>query len=329
MLPRRPTQRGPETVRSFLAPLGTMSEGEGRNIQASLLFGYYMGAPGTGKSHVLTFVRELFKEQLAFTEGIDYVITAFQAVNAADIKGSTIHQALSLNMNFRNLSDAVTLSASKRISQWRWLFIDEVSMVSSRLLWQVERRLREVTPSAGPWKFTENGQVRPFGGINVVFMGDFLQLPPPDGGFPGRYPPQVQNGQQGESARPRNRRRSWAAMVRKLSKAWTETHPERAVQRPLVEWSGGWTPLRQVIPHKLAISSWPPCQWLRAFPRRKGVQTPSDHRPQRSQTEKWRSSRPLKAIVRKQWRQVSNKQGQGPCFCSECWRRAEMVIGNR
>ena len=50
------------------------------------------GPPGTGKSHVLGFLRQLF-ELVGYTYGLEYEVVAFQAVNAADLKGKTIHSA--------------------------------------------------------------------------------------------------------------------------------------------------------------------------------------------------------------------------------------------
>ena len=49
------------------------------------------------------------------------------------------------------------------------LVIDEKSMVSAIQLYQIDQRLREAKP--------ENADL-PFGGIHVVMMGDFVQLPP-------------------------------------------------------------------------------------------------------------------------------------------------------
>eukprot|EP00971_Amphidinium_carterae_P215278 4272379-Amphidinium_carterae.1 len=56
-------------------------------------------------------------------------------------------------------------------------------MVNARLFSQLDRRLRAVVPSANACKHDENGYVRPFAGVNVLLLGDFHQLPPPDGGF--------------------------------------------------------------------------------------------------------------------------------------------------
>eukprot|EP00971_Amphidinium_carterae_P331931 6465791-Amphidinium_carterae.1 len=57
-------------------------------------------------------------------------------------------------------------------------------MVNARLFAQIDRRLRAVIPSANAWKHDENGNVRPFGGINVLLLGDFHQLPPPVADIP-------------------------------------------------------------------------------------------------------------------------------------------------
>ena len=56
-------------------------------------------------------------------------------------------------------------------------------MVSARLLTQVDLRIRTAKPRVDPWKHAPDGQARPFGGVNVLFCGDFMQLPPPEGGF--------------------------------------------------------------------------------------------------------------------------------------------------
>ena len=141
------------------------------------------GGPGTGKTHALRFVRQLFADVVGYKEGIDFVVTTLQAVNAADVQGSTIHQAFGLRIGkFANNAEASTLT-SKRLAQLRWIIIDEISMVSARLLAQLERRLRDVIPTASEFKCNAEGQVRPFAGVNIIFLGDFHQLPPPEGGF--------------------------------------------------------------------------------------------------------------------------------------------------
>ncbi|CAJ1431386.1 unnamed protein product, partial [Effrenium voratum] len=141
------------------------------------------GPPGTGKSHVLKFLRELFEEQLGYAQGIDYEVAAFQAVNAADIRGRTLHNACGLGVDAAALDRAVSQEAAKRMSYWRWLVVDEISMVNARLLAQVEQRLRAVVPSASQWKRGVAGESRPFAGVNVLLLGDFYQLPPPSGGY--------------------------------------------------------------------------------------------------------------------------------------------------
>ena len=56
-------------------------------------------------------------------------------------------------------------------------------MVSARLLAEMEVELRSAVRALGTQKHDSLGADRPFGGLNVLFCGDFWQLEPPDGGF--------------------------------------------------------------------------------------------------------------------------------------------------
>ena len=49
------------------------------------------------------------------------------------------------------------------------LEIDEKSMIGQYFLYMVDARLRELKPNTGDL---------PFGGVSVIVMGDFAQLPP-------------------------------------------------------------------------------------------------------------------------------------------------------
>ena len=71
---------------------------------------------------------------------------------------------------------------AKAVLQWRWLIIDEISMISSQLLAAIDVALRNIVRSNASGTLSAVGEVRLFGCINVVFVGDFRQLAPPKGG---------------------------------------------------------------------------------------------------------------------------------------------------
>ena len=163
---------------------------EGEKCTSDPLFWLMHGGPGTGKSEVLKLVKELFRDVCGWNIGLDYQIAALQAVTAQLLEGDTIHHALGINPFGAKTDAKAQDKASRRqadvaqqIMQWRWLFIDEVSMVSARLLAEIDMKLRTIVSNVGSMKKDMKGNTRPFGGINIIFSGDFWQLDPPRGGF--------------------------------------------------------------------------------------------------------------------------------------------------
>ena len=145
------------------------------------------GGPGTGKSHIINFLRRgLFEEVLGWKQGVQYQVVTFQAVMADALEGDTIHHAFGKNGTGKDTNKSLKhlLELSLATLQWRWLIIDEFSMVSAELLAQLERRCREMMRDLSVAKYgRRSGEMRPFGGLNVILAGDLFQLPPPRGTF--------------------------------------------------------------------------------------------------------------------------------------------------
>ena len=67
------------------------------------------------------------------------------------------------------LNDRQRAVLRNKLSEVKIIIIDEISMVSSMLLYQVNQRLNEI--------FGYSDQL-PFAGMSVIVCGDFYQLPP-------------------------------------------------------------------------------------------------------------------------------------------------------
>eukprot|EP00959_Pyramimonas_sp_CCMP1952_P236643 4945551-Pyramimonas_sp.AAC.1 len=83
---------------------------------------------------------------MKWTIGVNFQITALQAVMAQLLGGDTIHHACGIPAIKRGAEQGedvkLEYETAKRVLQWRWLFIDEISMVSARLLAEVDAKLR-------------------------------------------------------------------------------------------------------------------------------------------------------------------------------------------
>ena len=150
------------------------------------------GGPGTGKSRVIKVLKELFSDVLKWDIGVEFQIVALQAVMADLLGGDTIHRACGIPVMQKHSGDAADLQRhmdiAKRVLQWRWLIVDEISMVSAQLLAQMDMKLRGVVREIGTAKVGADKRHRSFGGLNVLLCGDFWQLDPPNGGFLGSIP---------------------------------------------------------------------------------------------------------------------------------------------
>ena len=99
-------------------------------------------------------------------------ITASTGIAATDIGGMTSHSWGGIGIRKRLTPEDIDTIASreyvsKRIRRAKVLVIDEVSMLPPETLSMVDAVCREVKQKS-----------EPFGGLQVVFVGDFFQLPP-------------------------------------------------------------------------------------------------------------------------------------------------------
>ena len=126
---------------------------------------YLGGAGGTGKSCVIHALKHFF---VCRGQERRLRLTSFTGVAAQNISGMTIHAALNLNQFKKNEPQSKAIHDLQVM--WEgvdFLFIDEVSMIGYKLLHHISKALIQA-----------KGNNSPFGGINVIFAGDFAQLPP-------------------------------------------------------------------------------------------------------------------------------------------------------
>ena len=114
------------------------------------------GGPGTGETHVINILKkELFEKVLKWNFDVKFQIVALQAVVADLLSGDTIHHAFNLPVFGKSGSepagDKGDLNTMKAILQLRWLIIDQVSMVSARLLADIDAKLRSFARVVDPY----------------------------------------------------------------------------------------------------------------------------------------------------------------------------------
>ena len=129
------------------------------------------GPAGTGKSEIITAYRK------SRNQARRIAITSTTGISALILKGRTIHAYAGIGLGKGDVQMLVTKILKEPHVKYRWkaletLIIDEISMLSAELFDKLEEIARIV-----------RGSTEPFGGIQLVLSGDFLQLPTVEGEF--------------------------------------------------------------------------------------------------------------------------------------------------
>ncbi|XP_051734295.1 uncharacterized protein LOC127504021 [Ctenopharyngodon idella] len=142
-------------------------------------FYFLSGGAGCGKSHVIkciyTEATKILRQLPRLREEGDLsvptvLLSAFTGTAAFNISGKTLHSILKLPRNlkppYQGLGNALD-ELRARLRDVEILIIDEVSMISKDLFAYINWRFQQI-----------KGSKKPFGGISVLAVGDFYQLPP-------------------------------------------------------------------------------------------------------------------------------------------------------
>jgi len=133
---------------------------------------FITGPGGTGKSDLISYIKQ--------AKGKAIAITASTGIAARNIGGMTLHRFAGLGLldKGRGIDKVRRLKVTdRRIACWRQtdvLVVDEISMISMSFveqLDQVARHARSMHPCHSPSRLDH-----PFGGMQLIFLGDFAQL---------------------------------------------------------------------------------------------------------------------------------------------------------
>lgn len=151
---RCPMNKGIEINERFAEALHLM-EATGQNV-------FVTGRAGTGKSTLLDYFRTITRKNV--------VVLAPTGVAAVNVSGQTIHSFFGFrpDVTVEKVRKGAKKKASPIYKNLDTIVIDEISMVRSDLLDCVHEFL------------TVNGKTpgAPFGGIQMIFIGDLYQIPP-------------------------------------------------------------------------------------------------------------------------------------------------------
>lgn len=139
----------------------------GRNV-------FLTGEPGSGKS----FTINLFTAWLWKEKHIRADVTASTGIASTHINGTTVHSWSGIGIKDiitdRDIDQIMTKGyVARRVLDASVLIIDEISMLNAQTLDNVDKVCREVRGLD-----TLGAREKPFGGLQVIFVGDFFQLPP-------------------------------------------------------------------------------------------------------------------------------------------------------
>ena len=134
---------------------------EGRNL-------FITGGAGTGKSYL---IKEIYNELKDDSKNV--YLTSSTGVSALNIGGMTLHKYIgcglaeeSVEILYKKLQK--NKPALLRIKNTDVIIIDEISMINAEFFNKINYLLQKV--------MNDNGNY--FGGIQIITVGDFFQLPP-------------------------------------------------------------------------------------------------------------------------------------------------------
>ena len=100
-------------------------------------------------------------------------VTATTGIAATHIGGVSLHNFAGIGLGHGTVEQLVSRIQAKKETSMKWqqvqvLVVDEVSMLDADLFDKIEHIARKL----------KRKDLRPFGGIQLLLVGDFLQLPP-------------------------------------------------------------------------------------------------------------------------------------------------------